>query len=118
MRVFLCPHTLCLRFFLFYDVAMGQHSKLYNGMAWRRMRSNQLHANPLCAYCHALGIVTAANVADHVKPHRGDFKLFFDASNLQSLCKKCHDSTKAREENRGLSIGCDALGLPINKKHW
>jgi len=103
---------------LFYDVAMGQHQKLYSGKAWQRMRANQLHLNPLCAYCLSLGIVNQATIGDHIKPHRGDFKLFFDASNLQSLCKKCHDSSKAREENRGLSIGCDALGFPINKRHW
>jgi 5-methylcytosine-specific restriction protein A len=97
---------------------MGQHGKLYNGKAWRAMRANHLQANPLCAYCARLGIVTAATVGDHVKPHKGDFRLFFDAENIQGLCKKCHDSTKAREEYAGHLIGCDNQGLPFNRKHW
>jgi len=97
---------------------MGQFNKLYNGKAWRSMRAVHLASQPLCTYCEALGIVTQATVADHIQRHRGDFRLFFDASNIQSLCKKCHDSTKAREEYQGQSIGCDALGLPRSKKHW
>jgi 5-methylcytosine-specific restriction protein A len=97
---------------------MGQHGKLYNGKAWQAIRKNQLQSNPLCAYCLRLGIVTQATIGDHIKPHRGDFRLFFDASNVQSLCKPCHDSVKAREEHAGQSIGCDALGLPFGKKHW
>ena len=37
-------------------------------------------------------------IADHVKPHRGDRALFFDATNLQCLCKACHDSKKQAAE--------------------
>lgn len=37
-------------------------------------------------------------VADHKTPHRGDEALFWDARNIQCLCKGCHDSTKQREE--------------------
>jgi 5-methylcytosine-specific restriction endonuclease McrA len=46
--------------------------------------------------CIEREIVTAAEVVDHVVPHRGDEDLFFDPRNLQSLCKHCHDSTKQR----------------------
>ncbi|CQR75082.1 hypothetical protein SpAn4DRAFT_4446 [Sporomusa ovata] len=28
---------------------------------------------------------------DHIKAHRGDQVLFWDQSNWQPLCKKCHD---------------------------
>lgn len=37
-------------------------------------------------------------VADHVTPHRGQEAMFWDAGNLQSLCKPCHDRIKQREE--------------------
>lgn len=37
-------------------------------------------------------------VCDHVKPHRGDERLFWDEANLQTLCKPCHDRDKQREE--------------------
>ncbi|MGM9649714.1 MAG: HNH endonuclease [Butyricicoccaceae bacterium] len=27
---------------------------------------------------------------DHIKPHRGDWGLFADQNNLESLCHRCH----------------------------
>ena len=95
---------------------MGQHAKLYSTKTWRGMRLQQLAENPLCAYCLSLGYVTAATIADHIVPHRGSLALFYDASNLQSLCKPCHDSVKAREEYGGQSIGCDVSGMP--RREW
>ena len=32
-------------------------------------------------------------------PHRGDQKLFWDKSNWQALCKKCHDRKTGREDS-------------------
>lgn len=43
--------------------------------------------------------------------------LFFDGTNLQSLCKLCHDSAKQREEKSGVVVGCDVNGLPIDPNH-
>ena len=37
------------------------------------------------------GMLTPATVVDHVIPHRGDQKLFWDEDNWQALCKSCHD---------------------------
>ena len=51
---------------------MGEHSHLYNNTRWRNRRLQQLRAHPLCVSCQAIGRVTAARVADHVTPHRGD----------------------------------------------
>ncbi|MDD4570646.1 MAG: HNH endonuclease signature motif containing protein [Tepidanaerobacteraceae bacterium] len=44
--------------------------------------------------------ITPATVVDHIKPHKGDVKLFFDINNLQSLCKTCHDRKTAKEDGR------------------
>nr|WP_243256973.1 HNH endonuclease signature motif containing protein [Rhizobium skierniewicense] len=41
---------------------------------------------------------TSRLVADHKIPHRGDEALFWDESNLQCLCKPCHDGLKQRQE--------------------
>ena len=30
-------------------------------------------------------------VVDHIVPHRGDARLFWDEDNWQPLCKSCHD---------------------------
>jgi 5-methylcytosine-specific restriction protein A len=40
--------------------------------------------------CFDKGIVTAAVQVDHVVPHRGDRRLFWDSrGNWQSLCAAC-----------------------------
>jgi 5-methylcytosine-specific restriction protein A len=39
-----------------------------------------------------------ASVVDHIKPHRGDRKLFWERSNWQPLCQHHHSSTKQRME--------------------
>lgn len=69
---------------------------------WRKARERHLADHPLCVYCQRLGLVTAANVVDHVVPHRGDMALFWDQANWQSLCTPCHSSVKQREEQAGL----------------
>ena len=53
---------------------------------WQRARLEFLRANPLCASCLKEGRTIAATVVDHVVPHRGDDRLFWDRSNWQSLC--------------------------------
>lgn len=65
---------------------------------WQKEREQFLRENPLCCYCYREGRIAAASVVDHKIPHQGDDLLFWDRSNRQPLCKKCHDSTKAREE--------------------
>lgn len=90
---------------------------LYNTKRWYRLRWKQLQAEPLCRLCTALGKVVAAAIVDHVKPHKGDEKLFFDSTNLQSLCKHCHDSVKQRQEKSGHLVGHDLSGMPLDPAH-
>ena len=66
---------------------------------WRIARNRFLKANPLCVKCKEEGILVPATVVDHIVPHRGDKTLFWDESNWQPLCKKCHD-TKTMTEDR------------------
>lgn len=81
------------------------------------MRLAQLQREPLCCMCKQRDQVKAATVADHVIPHKGDERLFFDENNLQSLCDDDHTITKARQEHRGHLQGCDASGLPLDPNH-
>ena len=90
---------------------------LYNMKAWHRLRTAQLRDEPLCRLCSARGDVTAASIADHKIPHKGDEALFFDRENLQSLCKTCHDSAKQKQEKTGALPGCDASGWPLDPAH-
>ncbi|PLR25216.1 hypothetical protein SGCZBJ_12630 [Caulobacter zeae] len=61
------------------------------------MRVRQLRDFPLCAFCEREERVTPATVCDHVERHGGDEERFF-AGPFQSLCKRCHDSTKQADE--------------------
>jgi len=61
------------------------------------MRKDHLAAYPWCVDCLEIGEQTAATEVDHVKPHRGDRKLFFDPSNLASRCKHHHSRKTAQE---------------------
>lgn len=90
---------------------------LYKTKEWRALRAAQLRANPLCVYCKARGMDTAANIADHKKPHKGDRGLFFDPTNLQSLCKTCHDAAKKTLELSGVLPGCGLDGVPLDPHH-
>ena len=58
---------------------------------WRKARKRFLKANPLCVECLKDERLVEATVVDHIVPHRGDKKLFWDESNWQALCKSCHD---------------------------
>ena len=58
---------------------------------WRTARKRFLNSNPLCVYCLKDNKIVKAAVVDHIIPHRGDIKLFWDESNWQGLCKRCHD---------------------------
>lgn len=58
---------------------------------WRRARKRFLRSHPLCANCLSQGLLTPATVMDHIVPHRGDHRLFWDEQNWQPLCKACHD---------------------------
>lgn len=51
--------------------------------------------------CSALGVIEAAAVVDHIRQHKGDMALFWDGSNLQSLCKRHHDSDVQSVEKGG-----------------
>ena len=61
------------------------------GSRWQKASKAFLQSHPLCAECMKQGRYTKATVVDHIVPHRGDQKLFWDRSNWQPLCKACHD---------------------------
>lgn len=58
---------------------------------WRSARRRYLRSHPLCMECLRESKLSPAAVVDHIIPHRGDKKLFWDEGNWQPLCKDCHD---------------------------
>ena len=73
------------------------HERGY-GHKWRKAREGWLRKHPLCVYCARDGYTNIATVVDHIVPHKGDMKLFWDNTNWQSLCAPHHNGEKKREE--------------------
>ena len=59
------------------------------------------YENPFCVKCYEEGHITMATVVDHIKPHRGDKKLFWDRGNWQPLCEH-HHNVKTMTEDRNV----------------
>ena len=73
-------------------------SKRLTGRPWRRLRDIVIRRDKgLCQPCYKAGIVTAFKDVDHVVPvSKGGLDI---QSNLQCICKDCHD-IKTATENR------------------
>ena len=74
-----------------HDALRGGTSERGYDSRWRAARKLYLRKHPLCAACRRANILTPATVVDHIIPHRGDERLFWDEANWQPLCKPCHD---------------------------
>lgn len=91
------------------------------GSRWQKARATYLCRNPLCVECFKQSKVVPATVVDHIRPHKGDQKLFWDRDNWAALCKRHHDSKTAREDGgfgRPTGVrGCDVTGMPLDPGH-
>ena len=68
------------------------------GSKWQKARKQFLAANPLCVECLKEGRYVKATDVDHVVPHRGDLKLFWDRGNWQALCHSHHSIKTGTQE--------------------
>ena len=76
---------------------VGSNKQGYNNH-WRRERKAFLLRNTLCENClNKHDVIRAATQVDHVIPHKGNMKLFWDVSNWEALCHSCHSKKTARE---------------------
>jgi hypothetical protein len=91
-----------------------QPVKRKGGRQWRKLRAALLDQEPLCRSCIATGRVTAATEVDHIIPlHKGGQE--YQASNLQPLCKPCHELKTAREgTDRAFSMIPEWLDVRCN----
>lgn len=89
--------------------AVGSKTRPYDER-WRRIRAQTLQAEPLCRLCLAGGKTVSATVVDHIVPLADGGT--HAQSNLQPLCKRCHDAIKTpadvaardRAKETGLSV--------------
>ena len=67
--------------------------------------------------CKEMGYYTEATVVDHIVKVEDDPSLAFEGSNLQGLCKHCHDSHK-QSYDRGSGLrGWSKEGVPVDPHH-
>ena len=62
-------------------------------------------------------MTVVATVIDHKIPHKGDYDLFWNQDNWQSLCASCHSGVKRMQETHGYSQSCGVDGQPIDVGH-
>jgi 5-methylcytosine-specific restriction protein A len=71
------------------------------------MRVSFLNQHPLCVVCERFGRLIDARVVDHVVPIKQGGERFA-ATNLQSLCIRCHNrKTVTERAARQSSLTCD-----------
>ncbi|MBB4067171.1 HNH endonuclease signature motif containing protein [Gellertiella hungarica] len=63
--------------------------------AWDIARREFLLRRPNCQFP---GCDNPSSVVDHITPHKGDPRLFWDRTNWQALCARCHNSRKQKQE--------------------
>jgi 5-methylcytosine-specific restriction protein A len=92
--------------------------KLYRTKRWQTIRIKVLREQPLCVLkgkreqCRVI-----ATEVDHITPHRGERRLFFDRQNLQAMCRSCHAQKTAREVLGKPGKGTDEHGMPVDPDH-
>ena len=72
-------------------------AKWYDRQLWRGpngLRYVVLARDPVCRICQR----RPSTVADHIKPHKGNWVLFCSLENLWGICGPCHDAKTARED--------------------
>ncbi|WP_407873221.1 HNH endonuclease signature motif containing protein [Paenibacillus melissococcoides] len=100
-----CPELTTERYCEKHKAAASQampsrsYAKLY-GRRWRKYREQYLALHPLCVCdeCKGKEVPLAADVVDHIKPHKGNYNLFWDPENHQPMNKRCHDRKTAKED--------------------
>ena len=75
---------------------------MYRTPTWARLRPDHLAAEPFCRECAKRGERVRATDVDHIRDHKGDWSLFSDPENLQSLCHSCHSRKTATEMAKSL----------------
>ena len=77
------------------------YDKRYNTQRWKRIRRIQIINNPWCVEClrKIPAIHTPATVVDHIRQVKNDGD-FWDSSNHQSMCAKCHNIKSGKEAHQ------------------
>lgn len=83
-----------------YNKSRPEAHKFYYSPRWKKLRQWYRSGHPLCEACLKRGVVTSADLVDHIVPitDGGDPMC---VNNLQALCHRCHNIKHAKERNKG-----------------
>lgn len=80
----------------------------YKGKRWIMKRDAILCRDKYkCRECARFGRVMSADTVHHVNPAEMCPELFWDSTNLISLCRKCHNKMHVRDEHELSELGKD-----------
>lgn len=79
-----------------YNRARPDYHAWYGLRIWQRLRALHRRQQPLCVACERAGRLSPVEHVDHIREHGGDWDLFIDPGNLQSLCESCHNTKTGR----------------------
>ena len=71
---------------------------------YKRLRKRILTAEPLCRPCRKAGLTMGAQELDHIVPAHKAPKRFWDRSNLQPICRACHEKKSSEERREGETL--------------
>jgi 5-methylcytosine-specific restriction protein A len=91
--------TTCLDGGAAKETRPSSHARGY-GPRWQKARDAYLDAYPIAVdyFNEHNGRLYPAEEVDHIIPHRGDMKLFWDSTNWQGLTKSDHSRKTAMED--------------------
>lgn len=81
----------------YYQQRRKERQKIYNTSTWQKLRLSYMQQHPLCEECLKKGIIRSAKDIHHIISFMttDDMcereRLAFDSSNLQALCRECHN---------------------------
>jgi hypothetical protein len=81
------------------------------GRRWQKYRERYLREHPLCVMHQQQGQTVAADVVDHIVPHKGDHKLFWDPKNPTGTVQAVPRPTQAAPGEVRTVIGCGLDGV-------
>jgi 5-methylcytosine-specific restriction protein A len=77
----------------------------YKSPIWKSIRRHRLAEEPHCRQCALEGRTVVASHVDHIKPHLGEWLLFVQYDNTESLCPNHHNAHKRSCQMREIEPG-------------
>lgn len=96
---------------------MSKLTWMYKTTRWLNARALHLMKFPLCEACKRAGRIEPATVVHHKVPHQGNWVIFLNPENFESLCAPCHDGAAQRSDSCGYDVSVAADGWPKDINH-